>query len=242
MRIHRFFFPFSTTDNFLIITDQEIVNQIKNVLRLKAGDEILIFNSEEERKGKIEEIAKNAIRIILKEEVINLREPKIKVKLFCSLLKKDNFELVVQKATEVGVKEIYPIISKRTVKFDFKKERMDKIIKEASEQSMRISLPILHQTISFQEALKESSQNQLNVFCDLSSPLFSEILKEKLISKKIDSLGVFIGPEGGWSEEEIHLAKDNNFLMVKLSDLVFRSETAAIIAVYLFSHLLANND
>jgi len=242
MRLHRFFLPFSTTDNFLIITDQEIVNQIKNVLRLKAGDEILIFNSEEERKGKIEEIAKNAIRIILKEEVINLREPKIKVKLFCSLLKKDNFELVVQKATEVGVKEIYPIISKRTVKFDFKKERMDKIIKEASEQSMRISLPILHQTISFQEALKESSQNQLNVFCDLSSPLFSEILKEKLISKKIDSLGVFIGPEGGWSEEEIHLAKDNNFLMVKLSDLVFRSETAAIIAVYLFSHLLANND
>ena len=242
MRLHRFFLPFSTTDNFLIITDQEIVNQIKNVLRLKAGDEILIFNSEEERKGKIEEIAKNAIRIILKEEVINLREPKIKVKLFCSLLKKDNFELVVQKATEVGVKEIYPIISKRTVKFDFKKERMDKIIKEASEQSMRISLPILHQTIFFQEALKESSQNQLNVFCDLSSPLFSEILKEKLISKKIDSLGVFIGPEGGWSEEEIHLAKDNNFLMVKLSDLVFRSETAAIIAVYLFSHLLANND
>ena len=242
MRLHRFFLPFSATDNFLIITDQEIVNQIKNVLRLKAGDEILIFNSEKERKGKIEEIAKNAIRIILKEEVINLREPKIKVKLFCSLLKKDNFELVVQKATEVGVKEIYPIISKRTVKFDFKKERMDKIIKEASEQSMRISLPILHQTISFQEALKESSQDQLNVFCDLSSPLFSEILKEKLISKKIDSLGVFIGPEGGWSEEEIHLAKDNNFLMVKLSDLVFRSETAAIIAVYLFSHLLVNND
>lgn len=242
MRLHRFFLPFSATDNFLIITDQEIVNQIKNVLRLKDGDEILIFNGEEERKGTIEEIAKNAIRIILKEEVINLREPKIKVKLFCSLLKKDNFELVVQKATEVGVKEIYPIISKRTVKFDFKKERMDKIIKEASEQSMRISLPILHQTISFQEALKESSQNQLNVFCDLSSPLFSEILKEKLISKKIDSLGVFIGPEGGWSEEEIHLAKDNNFLMVKLSDLVFRSETAAIIAVYLFSHLLANND
>ena len=73
MRLHRFFLPFSTTDNFLIITDQEIVNQIKNVLRLKAGDEILIFNSEEERKGKIEEIAKNAIRIILKEEVINLR-------------------------------------------------------------------------------------------------------------------------------------------------------------------------
>lgn len=242
MRLHRFFLPFSSTDNSLIITDQEIVNQIKNVLRLKVGDEILIFNGEEERKGKIEEIARNAIRIILKEEVINLREPKIKVKLFCSLLKKDNFELVVQKATEVGVKEIYPIISKRTVKFDFKKERMDKIIKEASEQSMRISLPILHQTISFQEALKESSQNQLNVFCDLSSPLFSEILKEKLISKKIDSLGVFIGPEGGWSEEEIHLAKDNNFLMVKLSDLVFRSETAAIIAVYLFSHLLANND
>ena len=242
MRLHRFFLPFSATDNSLIIADEKIVNQIKNVLRLKAGDEILIFNSEEERKGKIEEIAKNAIRIILKEEVINLREPKIKVKLFCSLLKKDNFELVVQKATEVGVKEIYPIISKRTVKFDFKKERMDKIIKEASEQSMRISLPILHQTISFQEALKESSQNQLNVFCDLSSPLFSEILKEKLISKKIDSLGVFIGPEGGWSEEEIHLAKDNNFLMVKLSDLVFRSETAAIIAVYLFSHLLANND
>jgi len=242
MRLHRFFLPFSATDNSLIIADEKIVNQIKNVLRLKDGDEILIFNGEKERKGKIEEIAKNAIRIILKEEVINLREPKIKVKLFCSLLKKDNFELVVQKATEVGVKEIYPIISKRTVKFDFKKERMDKIIKEASEQSMRISLPILHQTISFQEALKESSQNQLNVFCDLSSPLFSEILKEKLISKKIDSLGVFIGPEGGWSEEEIHLAKDNNFLMVKLSDLVFRSETAAIIAVYLFSHLLANND
>jgi 16S rRNA (uracil1498-N3)-methyltransferase len=242
MRLHRFFLPFSATDNSLIIADEKIVNQIKNVLRLKAGDEILIFNGEKERKGKIEEIAKNAIKIILKEEVINLREPKIKVKLFCSLLKKDNFELVVQKATEVGVKEIYPIISKRTVKFDFKKERMDKIIKEASEQSMRISLPILHQTISFQEALKESSQNQLNVFCDLSSPLFSEILKEKLISKKIDSLGVFIGPEGGWSEEEIHLAKDNNFLMVKLSDLVFRSETAAIIAVYLFSHLLVNND
>ena len=89
--------------------------------------------------------------------------------------KKENFELVVQKAVEIGVKEIIPIITKRTVKLNLKYDRLEKIIKEAAEQSGRGILPILRKAMDFKKAIEEAEQNNINLFFDISGKKFQKI-------------------------------------------------------------------
>jgi 16S rRNA (uracil1498-N3)-methyltransferase len=150
----------------------------------------------------------------------------VQVILYCSIIKRENFELMAQKATEVGVKEIVPLLSSRTIKLNIKSERVEKIIKEASEQSGRGKVPELHPPMTFKDALEHAKSNDLNLFFDPSGKIFSPLTQEKKI-------GVFIGPEGGWDEDEIGLARAQNFQIVSLGKLVLRAETAAIVASFL---------
>ncbi len=231
MRSIRFYYLFSPSDKKIIIKDKEIIHQTRNVLRLKKGDEIVLFNGEVEKKGKINLICKDFLEIFLEKEINVWKEPKNYVCLFASILKRENFEILVQKATEIGIKEIYPLICQRTVKLNFKEERLKKIIKEATEQSGRRSLAVLHPPSKFKDSFNFIDQNDINLFFDLEGENFQKILKNiPLKSKKIN---IFIGPEGGWAKEEKEKAKEKNFFIVKLSDLSFRSETAGIIASYL---------
>jgi len=134
-----------------------------------------------------------------------------------------------------------PIISKRTVKLNLRQDRLKKIIKEAAEQSNRGVVPILHEPLDFKKALEHALNNDLNLLFDPAglnlcpfgtSPAGREIRKLKAESLK---LGIWIGPEGGWDEEELQLAKEKGFKIVSLGKLFFRAETAAIIASYLVS-------
>jgi 16S rRNA (uracil1498-N3)-methyltransferase len=133
---------------------------------------------------------------------------------------------VVQKATECGVKKIVPLISARTVKTGLKKERLEKIIKEASEQSGRGMLPALMETMSFSEALEQAKDNEQNFFFDASGSSFADQVLNN------NSVGIFVGPEGGWTSDEINLAKEKGCLLASLGQLILRGETAAIIASY----------
>lgn len=233
MRLHRFYYQFSPSDKKLIIKDKELIHQLRNVLRVQKGQEINFFNESIEKKGVVSFVSKDILEVILKEEINGFKEPEIFVSLFASLLKRENFEFLVEKATEIGVKEIYPLICKRTVKLNFKEERIKRIIKEASEQCGRKSLPIIYSPLKFEEAI-ELSKNKPTFFFDLKGKEIKELLKE--FSEKPKEVNLFIGPEGGWEDQEKKLAEKNNFLIVKISDLVFRSETAGIIGSYLLTH------
>ncbi len=209
--------------------EKEVVNQMRNVLKLKEGEKVILADGKlNEMLGSIGILGKDFIEVKVEKFYKNENEVWANVVLYCSVLKKENFELVVQKATEVGVKEIMPIISKRTVKLHFKKSRLEKIIKEAAEQSGRGMIPILHDAADFNTAIKRAGVNDVNLFFDARGKNVKDFLH-----KGKQRIGIFIGPEGGFDEEELRLAAENGFKIVSLGKLTLRGETAAIVASYL---------
>ena len=229
MKIHRFILNFNIREGRVIISDAEFVNQVKNVLKLKKGERVILGDgNSNEILGEVLDIKKDVVEINVVEEMKNNNESGINSILYCSVLKKENFELVVQKATEVGIKEIVPIITKRTVKLNLNQVRLKKIIKEAAEQSGRGIVPILHEPKVFEKALQES-QGKLNLFFDSSGS------KLQTNHYQLQTIGIWIGPEGGWDEKEVELARSSKFEIVSLGKITLRAETAAIVASYLIS-------
>src|SRR3989344_3133253 len=223
MKIHRFIVDKDLYLGNFTVSDKEIVNQITKVLRLKQGDFILLSDGKkEEAKAQITKILKGGLEVEILDVFVNKNEPSVNVILYCAMLKKENFELVVQKATEVGVKEIVPVITKRTVKTGFKKDRLEKIIKEACKQSGRGMIPKLHDPVGFEDAVKNAGDQ--NLFFDSSGA------KLQTTHYKLQTINVWIGPEGGWDESELNLAKESGFKITSLGNLILRAETAAIIS------------
>ncbi len=243
MRLHRFFgdFDLAPTPNLvwglkqksLQISDRDFLHQTRDVLRLKKGEEIILVDGRgQEAEAKIIEYNKDFVAVEVLAIKQNQNEPGRRVLLYCSILKREHFELVAQKATEVRASEIVPIICQYTVKTGLKYDRLRKIIKEAAEQSGRGILPILHEALIFSEAVKEAENNNINLFFDRRGEKFTTC---HVVNLKKNKIGVFIGPEGGWSKEEIAAAKKAGFKIASLGKLTLRAESAAIVAVYLAS-------
>lgn len=233
MKLQRFFGEFDFKNETIETSDYELINQIKNVFRYQKGSEVLLLDGlGKEALAEIKKVSSDNLSFEIKKVSENKNIPKNKVYLYCSILKKENFELVVQKATEVGVSHIYPLLSARTLKQNIREERMVKIIKEASEQSERGTIPKLHPSVEFWKAIKNISKDDLNLILDYSGQGISEIKNND--GRKIN---IFIGPEGGWEDYEIESAKQNNFTIASLGNLNLRGETAAIIATYLATNL-----
>ena len=120
-----------------------------------------------------------------------------------------------------------PVLAKRTVKMNLRSDRLEKIIREASEQSGRGIVPRLHSVAGFEAALNHAKENnQVNFFLDVSGHGIDNSKPTKL------QTGVFVGPEGGWDNSEIEKAQEIGFEVVSLSKLILRAETAAILGVY----------
>ena len=232
MKLHRFIGNFDLSKKEMSINDTDFINQAKNVLRLKIGDKLILCDGNlKEAVAEIVNLNKEFAELKILETYKNKNEPEKNVILYCSILKKENFELAVQKAVEVGVKEIVPIITTRTVKLGLNKDRLEKIIKEAAEQSGRGFLPVLGEPINFDEALKSAKENGLNLFFQAGYPPLGHSMS------KFEKIGIFVGPEGGWTEGEIKIAQSNGFTIVGLGKTILRAETAAAIASYLTVNL-----
>ncbi len=228
MKLHRFIGNFNFNNSRVKIYNGDFLNQARNVLRLKVGESLILCDGiGNEATATIKEYNKDFVEVEITSMTKNQNESERKAILYCSVLKRENFELVVQKATEVGVAEIVPVISKRTIKLNLRNERLEKIAREAAEQSGRGVVPKLHQMMGFEAALNHAKENNSeNMFFDISG-------KKPEFEKNNNSVGVFIGPEGGWEDFEIKKAQKMGFRVVSLSKLTFRAETAAIIAIYL---------
>ena len=232
MKIHRFIGNFKIKIGALRINDEELLNQLRNVLKLKVGEKIILCDGRRnEGSAEIKEYGKDYVEVEIKEVGVNENEPEKQVILYCSILKRENFELVVQKATEIGIKEIIPLITARTVKLDIRKERLEKIIKEAAEQSGRGIAPVLNEPIDFEKAIKNINSKNANFLFDISGKEFNSYTTNYLLHTTS-----WIGPEGGWTSQELETAKTADFEIVCFGKTTLRAETAAIIGSYLAIH------
>lgn len=236
MRLNRFIGDFDLSKDLVKITNSENIKQIKDVLRMKIGENIILSDGlAKEAEWKIISLSSTLIKVkILKEFVIN--ESKRKVNLYLAILKKENFELAVQKAVECGVTNIIPIITERTIKTGLNISRLEKIIKEASEQCGRSILPTLRETQKFKDAIRCDNKSggvasafEKIIFHTNNNPPQSD---ESKASVRLKTISIFIGPEGGFTDKEIALAKNSNCKVFSLGSLTLRAETAAIIATY----------
>lgn len=245
MRLHRFIGNFSALGEDLNqscfkIYDMEILNQVRNVLRLKIGGSLVLADGKlNEAVVKIVEMDKKFVKVEVLERSMNKNESKVYGVLYCSILKRENFEWVAQKATECGIKEIIPLVSARTIKLGFKKERLEKIIREAAEQSGRGAVPVIGDPVKFEVALGAAEKNDLNLFFEMGSPLVDAGDLKKLNLKRV---GIFIGPEGGWSEEELKKAREKvhentKIKIAGLGALTLRAETAAVAASWVIGQV-----
>lgn len=228
MKIHRFIDPSFNLDNKqLTITDREIINQWKNVLRLAVGDNLILGDGNGyEAPGEIAKLAGDIAEVDLGDKILNHNEPERQVTLYCAILKKENFELVAQKAVEVGVTKIVPITTERTVKQNLRQDRLEKIAKEAAEQSGRGIIPEIAPITDFKTAVAEAVDLGPTFIFDLNTT-------EKFNGTSLPITNLFIGPEGGFTEKEIALAKEAGATIASLGPLTLRGETAAIVASYL---------
>lgn len=229
MKLHRFIGNFNLAEKTAHVTERDFVNQIRNVLHLNVGEELILSSGNgEDVLAKIESYGDKYVDIAIMKRIKNSAESGKKVTLYLSVLKRENFELAAQKATETGIARIVPVISARTVKMNINNERVEKIVKEAAEQSGRSVVPSVALPKTFDEAIEETKKNDITIFFDAEGKEFNVTALNRA-----KSVGIFIGPEGGWTKEEIKIAKDAKYTLLNLGTRTLRAETAATIASYL---------
>ena len=224
--MHRFYLPADTfSGDYVGSSDKGLILQITKVLRAKEGDRFWLFDGlGYEYLGQIIELSNSRVRFLLIDKKRSAHEPVSYVILYQSLLKSDKLEWIMQKAAELGVKEIVPIISSRSIVRQItsaKLERYQEILKEAIEQCGGAIMPKLSLAIDFKEAVKIAAKAD-----GLKFIAWEKETEQQL--KAAEKIHIFIGPEGGFSEEEIDLAKNNGIESVTLGKRILRAETAAI--------------
>lgn len=205
---------------------------LSKVLRKKSGDFIWVTDGERNLyKTQIEKVNKDSITCKILEKSFNINEPEIKVSLYQSLLKNPSrFEFAVEKSVELGVYEIIPLATEHVIgKKSGKTERWQSIALAAMKQSQRCYLPKVNPPISFAEAVSLPGKDDLKIIADeriFPNTMYAGELKSIIRNNR--SVSVFIGPEGGFTDEEIESAVKAGFITLNLGSRKYRSETAAI--------------
>jgi 16S rRNA (uracil1498-N3)-methyltransferase len=216
-------------NNKTIVLDEDTSKHIINVLRKQRGEEILLTNG----KGKkvkafiVDGNRKKCVVEVISTEIAE--EKKSKIAIGISLIKNSSrFEWFLEKATEIGVSEIIPLICSRTEKEKFRFDRMQNILVSAMLQSQQCRLPVLHEPIEIEKVLHLSFDKKFIAHCEESH---KQQLNQQ-ITKSANQL-ILIGPEGDFTHQEIQIALDNGFVPVSLGNTRLRTETAGIIAATL---------
>lgn len=225
--------------NAFLLSDDSLFH-LRSVLRMKVGERIELVSEGTLHEATIASL--DPFSLVDIEEKEEKRESDISLALAFSLLKGAHDELVIQKGTELGVKEFFPLLSERTIiqlpkEADRlkRKERFAKIAFGAAEQSKRLTLPIVHDIMSYQNALEGADYDHKLIAYEGEAMGSSSLYKELKSIKKGDKAIVFVGPEGGWSEEEVKEAKKSGYKAVSLGRRILRAETASIYVASLFA-------
>ncbi len=229
----RLYHPYSIVENSTNLLSKEHTHYVVNVMRLKRGSIINFFNIEGEWESEIVFLEKERVEVKFLKKV---KEPqkKNKIELAICLVKKTPMEMILQKATELGVSKIIPIISERTEVKELNYDRAKKIIIEATEQSNQMFPPEILEAIKLKDFLKNLKETTKLLFADVNSN--DNLSVEKL--KNFKSLCVLIGPEGDFSPPERQfILSFSKVVPFTISKNILRSDTAAISAISLVNFI-----
>lgn len=230
--------PSQINDNTVIIMGED-VNHIRNVLRMKVGEELSVSNGQDGREYRcgIERFENDRVVCTLrfiKEDGVELSS---RIHLFQGLPKADKLEFIIQKAVELGVYEIVPVTAHRSVvKLDAKKAaqktaRWQAIAEAAAKQSKRGILPLVSEPVSFAQALEQAASMEVKL---IPYELAEGMERTKKLVESLPEntdIAVFIGPEGGFEESEIEAAKEAGFTPITLGKRILRTETAGLVVL-----------
>jgi len=232
----RLYFPDKIQSDLSSRLSKEQTHYLKDVMRLKIGDKLYIFNIFGEWNACIEAYEKNGAKIKIMEKVRDKDNEK-NIWLAFSPIKQNPLNFVIQKGTELGVQKFIPILSERTAVREINIERIKKIIVEASEQSNRISVPEINKPELLKNFLSQFQKNGSLIFCDINSNQNS--LKNILEKNIEDPICILIGPEGDFSENERKMIIDlNQTHSISLAKNILKSETAALSAITIVNYHL----
>ncbi|MCD8196822.1 MAG: 16S rRNA (uracil(1498)-N(3))-methyltransferase [Lachnospiraceae bacterium] len=232
---HFFVEPGQVHDTYVEILGGD-VNHMKNVLRMRVGEEIAVNDgSGVEYRCRVESYAKGTARAAIVERQVSAAELPARLVLYQCLPKGDRMELIIQKAVELGASAIVPVSSARCVvkldeaKAQKKRERWQEIARSAAKQSGRSLVPGVEAVQSFSEALKSAQKLDVRLFPYENERSPMERTREILSGiQKGQSVGVFIGPEGGFEHAEADAAVEAGAIPITLGRRILRTETAAI--------------
>lgn len=223
-----------------IVLTGEDVNHIKNVLRMKEGEELVICDGEgTDHFCRIAELNRDSVVCSVQKSGLSQAELPVRLYLLQGLPKKDKMELIIQKAIELGVYEIVPVMTKRViVKLDdpkkeaHKLERWQAIAEAAAKQSGRGIIPKIHPVVSFEEALEmgKKTDEAMIAYENADNSVSGMEESRKLIHelKNKSSACFFIGPEGGFESSEVARAVEAGFSCISLGKRILRTETAGL--------------
>lgn len=200
-------------------------------MRIKVGENFILFNQSGEYKAKVENLVKGFVEFSIVKKLRSADASK-EIWLAFTPIKLNYLNLMIQKATELGVTKFMPIITERTIVRKINEKRIRKIIIEASEQSNRLNLPELDKLKNLDEFIKENAQTTV-IFGDLNSN------NKKINIKGSDPICILIGPEGDFSvKERENISKLKKIIPLNINQNILRSETAAISMISIISFIL----
>ncbi len=229
----RLYYPNSIVENTTGLITKEHTHYIVNVLRLKRGAEINFFNKNGEWKSEIIYLEKNRVEVKFLKKI---KQPtsSSKINLAICLVKKIPMDIILQKATELGVGKIIPLISERTEVKELNFNRAKKIVIEATEQSNQLMPPEILEVTKLKDFLQNLDVNSKLLFADVNS---NDSLKSEDL-KNSKSLSVLIGPEGDFSPQEREIILGNTLVKpFKISRNILRSDTAVISAISMINFI-----
>ena len=241
--MYRFFVKKDQIQEDAVIIIGSDVNHIKNVLRMKKGETILISDGEDrEYVCTIDELENEQVRAKIEDVNGVAKELPIKVTLFQALPKGDKMETVIQKMIELGAYEIVPVFTKRCiVKLDNKKavsktKRWNSIAESAAKQSKRGIIPEVSMPVTYKEALKMAEAMDMVLIPYENAENMAHTRQVVSQIKTGMTVGIFIGPEGGFAEEEVEQAINIGAYDITLGKRILRTETAgmALMSVLMF--------
>ncbi len=229
----RLYLPGNIVENTTSLLSKEHTHYVANVMRMKRGSNINFFNKEGEWLSQIVFLEKDRVEVKFLKKIKESFGTSI-IELAVCLVKKTPMEIILQKATELGVNKITPIISERTEVKELNYERANKIIVEATEQSNQLNPPIINQITKFKDFINNINQDAQLFFADVNSDYK---LKSKDVEKN-KSIIILIGPEGDFSPQERELALVKpNITSFTLSRNILRTDTAVISAISLVNFI-----
>ena len=218
-----------------LILEKEDAHYLTNVMRLREGDNVFLFNSKDgEFKGEIISSDKKNTKVKLISKIENINKPG-NISLIFSLIKSSKLDYLIQKCTEAGVKSFSPVISEKSVAKNLNVQRTERIIKESCEQSNQLYLPAIHAVEKLEKKLKSLDKNSIVFFADINSS--NKKIEQVLKNNKNSEFYLLVGPEGDFSLKERDLLNNmSNCIPISLGQNILRSETAAVVGLTILNY------